>query len=66
MKRIILVLLLLCAYIWSASTGRDHFMISQGKKVYEMVMAWMEDAEVDFQIKQDPPPSPKKKSRRWD
>ncbi len=68
MKRLILAALLVCAYIWSTATGRDQFVLDQGKRLYQALTAWFDDAELDFQIDK-PPPVPvtkKKRPRRWD
>lgn len=66
MKRLFWSFLILGSYIWSVSTGRDQFVLEQGKRVVHMVMAWFSDAEVDFQVQQHTAPPKKKKSRRWD
>ncbi len=64
MKRIFWVSLLLCGYVWSVTTGRDRFILEQGKKFFQVFVAWFDDAEIDFQVKQDV--SKKKRPRRWD
>lgn len=70
MRRLFWVTLLLGAYIWSVTTGRDQFVLDQGKRLYQMVAIWLDHADVDFQITKAPstPPSSskKKRSRRWD
>jgi dUTPase len=66
MKRLFWSLLILGTYIWSVSTGRDQFVLNQGKRVVQMVIAWFSDAEVDFQVQHNTTPLKKKKARRWD
>ncbi len=71
MRKIFWAVFMLGAYVWSVSTGRDQFMLDQGKKLYQTVTLWFEDAEVDFQIQKTAPASQSekkqtKRSRRWD
>lgn len=68
MKRLILAALLVSAYIWSTATGRDQFVLDQGKRLYHALSAWFDDAELDFQIDKAPPAPvhKKKRPRRWD
>jgi hypothetical protein len=55
-----------CAYVWLVTSGREQMVIEYGKTVYQALVAWFDDAEVDFQMNPKEKPSPKKKSRRWD
>ncbi len=68
MKRLIWAVLLVSAYIWSTATGRDQFVYDQGKRLYHVLSAWFDDAEIDFQIEKVTPAVVKKKkrARRWD
>ena len=72
MKRVFWAIFILSAYLWSVSTGRDQFMLDQGKKLYQTLVVWFEDAEVDFQIQKTTPShsssekKQSKRSRRWD
>jgi hypothetical protein len=70
MRRVFWVLVLLGAYVWSITTGRDQFVWDQGKRIYQFVAAWLDDAEVDFQVQKPTSSAPandkKKRSRRWD
>lgn len=63
-----LAALLVCAYVWSTATGRDQFVLDQGKRLYQALSAWFDDAELDFQMDKAPviPVSKKKRPRRWD
>ncbi|EKE08189.1 MAG: hypothetical protein ACD_17C00296G0002 [uncultured bacterium] len=58
--------LLFAAYIWVMTSDRDQWVIQQGKYLYKTLVAWFDDAEVDFQLKYSQPAKNKKKSRRWD
>ena len=73
MRRIFWAIFMLSAYVWSVSTGRDQFMLDQGKKLYRTVSLWFEEAEVDFQMQKAIPSArpvaekkQSKRSRRWD
>ncbi len=68
MKRIIWSALLISAYVWSTATGRDQFVYDQGKRLYHLLSAWFDDAEIDFQVEKAPSTTvqKKKRSRRWD
>lgn len=57
------MILLLGGYVWLVTSGHDDFVYEQGKAVYKAVVAWFEDAEVDFQLRKE---KIKKRSRRWD
>ena len=65
MRRIFWTLLLFGAYIWSMTSGHDRTILNQGKNIYNALVAWFDDADVDFQVKQQKQKA-KKKSRRWD
>lgn len=67
MRRFLLMIFLLGAYLWAITSGHDQFFMAQGKALYQWVVRWFEDAEVDFQV--DKPvkteKSREKRSRRW-
>jgi hypothetical protein len=66
MKKIFWIILLLGAYIWVVSTGREELVLDQSKRIYHVVATWFSDAEMDFQVHQKPIPVKKKRPRRWD
>jgi hypothetical protein len=67
MRRLFWMMFLLGAYLWSMSSGHDRMIIEQGKNIYQALVAWFDDAEVDFQVKPQEKPKPKKnRYRRWD
>lgn len=69
MKRIIWSILLVSAYVWSTATGRDQFVFTQGKRIYQAFTTWFQDAEIDFHVETPPEelvPQKKKRPRRWD
>jgi len=63
MRRLFWLLIMVGAYLWVLTSGRDQFLAQKAKAVYEFVYNWIEDADADFQLKNT---KPKKKSRRWD
>ncbi|MGB7978929.1 MAG: hypothetical protein WCF19_07215 [Chlamydiales bacterium] len=65
MRKLLWAILLFGAYLWAMTSGHDRMLIEQGKNLYRAVIVWLDDAEVDFQIKQNRARE-KKKSRRWD
>ena len=65
MRKLFWTLLLFGAYIWAMTSGNDRILIEQGKNLYEALVAWFDDADVDFQVKPGKSKA-KKKSRRWD
>ena len=63
MRRLFWLMIMVGAYLWILTSGRDQFLVQKAKAVYEFVYNWIEDADADFQLKNT---KPKKKSRRWD
>lgn len=63
MRRIFWMLTLLGAYFWILTSGKDHFIVNQGKALVQYVVEWLDGADADFQLKNE---KSKKKSRRWD
>jgi hypothetical protein len=66
MRKAFWALTLLTAYIWTVSTGHEQWILDQGKKLYQVIVAWFSDAEVDFQVEQSVVENKKKRPRRWD
>jgi hypothetical protein len=48
------------------TSGHDRMIIDQGKNLYNALVTWLDDADVDYQVKPKKAPKVKKKSRRWD
>ncbi len=65
MRKLLWAILLFGAYIWAMTSGNDQIIIEKGKNLYQGLVAWFDDAEVDFQVKPSKFKS-KKKPRRWD
>lgn len=63
MRRLFYMTLLLGAYLWVLTSGKDEFLLARGKALYETVSKWLDGADADFQLKDL---NTKKKSRRWD
>ena len=65
MRKLFWMIFFFCVYIWIVSSGREQFVLDQGKALCGMVASWFAEAEVDFQVKKESKPQ-KKKLRRWD
>ena len=63
MRRLFWLIIMVGAYLWVLTSGRDQFLVQKAKAVYEFVYNWIDDADADFQLKNT---KSKKKSRRWD
>jgi hypothetical protein len=64
MRKILWTILLVAAYVWIIGTGREDFVLEQGKALYKALSAWLEDATIETHLKSEK--SSKKRSRRWD
>lgn len=64
MRKLLWMILLFGVYVWLMTSGHDRMVMQQGKVVYQSLVSWFDDAEVDFQVKQKQ--KAKKRSRRWD
>jgi dUTPase len=64
MRKILWMIIFFGVYVWLMTSGRDQMVLEQGKNIYQAVIAWLDDAEIDFQTKDKN--KAKKKSRRWD
>lgn len=64
MRKLLWVLMGIGGYIWMVTSGNDEFVLNQGKAIYRALVAWFDDAEVDFQMKKTS--KSKKRDRRWD
>lgn len=63
MRKMLWILILLGGYIWLSTSGKSDLVLEQGKILYQTLITWLEDAEVDFQLKAE---KGKKRSRRWE
>lgn len=54
---------LLGTYFWILTSGREQWLITSGKALYNTAIQWLDGADADFQLKKL---NEKKKSRRWD
>lgn len=59
------MIVLFGAYVWTMTSGHEQLVMEKGRWAYNALVAWFDDAEVDFQVKQKHKSS-KKKTRRWD
>lgn len=66
MRRILWTILLFAIYIWVMSSGHDRMLIQQGKQIYQFLVSWFDDAEIDYQVHSSKPKEKKKLKRRWD
>ncbi len=56
------ILILFGAYLWAASSGYDALLWERGKELYQKILHWLEDADIDYHLQ-------KSKShffKRWD
>jgi hypothetical protein len=58
------MVLFFSAYIWVMTSGHEDLLFQQAKSFYKAIVAWFDDADVDFQVKKET--KTKKRSRRWD
>lgn len=68
MRRLLWMIFLFGAYMWLMTSGHDRMLFDQGKNIYQAIVAWLDDAEVDYQMQKHPKAKEKakKRSRRWD
>lgn len=66
MRKLLWMIILFAAYVWAMTSGRDQMLIEQGKAVYEALVAWFDDADVDFQVNKSQKVQKKTRHRRWD
>ncbi len=66
MRKLLWMVVFFCVYVWIITSGREQMVIEHGKTIYQALVAWFDDAEVDFQMKPKKQTKAKKKSRRWD
>ena len=52
-------------YVWVMTSGHEQMVIRHGKTIYQALVSWFDDADVDFQMKPNKK-TVKKRSRRWD
>lgn len=64
MRKLLWLVVLFGAYVWIMTSGHEQFVLQQIKSVYQAVVDWFHDAEVDYQTQQKQ--KLKKRSRRWD
>jgi len=62
MRRLFWIILLLGAYFWVMTSGNDQAVLEKGKWLYETVVSWFDDADIDYQLK---PQKSKKRSSAW-
>ena len=64
MRKLLWMILLFCTYIWVITSGHDEFLLEKGKEIYQALVAWFDDAEVDFHLQREK--HSKQKTRRWE
>lgn len=64
MTKLLWMIVFFGAYVWVMSSGNERLVIEQGKTIYNALVSWFDDADVDFQLKEKK--QTKKRSRRWD
>lgn len=76
MRKLFWAVIIFMAYVWVMSSGHEKMVIRQGKYLYNILVSWFDDAEVDFQVQnnnlekvskeQQEEQVQRKKTRRWD
>ncbi len=67
MRRFLWLCLFFGGYIWMVVTGNEQLVLERGRALYKLVADWLEDADLDFQIKEEK--SVRKKNlrpKRWE
>ena len=67
MRRFLWLCLFFGGYIWMVVTGNEQLVLERGRALYKLVADWLEDADVDFQLKEEK--SVRKKNlrpKRWE
>ena len=64
MRKIVWAFFFFSVYIWLVTSGNDQYFLEKGKEIYQSLVAWLDDATIDFQLKKDK--VNKKRSRRWE
>jgi hypothetical protein len=64
MRKLLWMIIFFGVYVWVMTSGHDRQILEYGKSIFNSMVAWFDDAEVDFQVKQKE--KAKKRSRRWD
>ena len=63
MRKLFWMMILLGGYIWVVTSGRDQMVLEKSKAMVSSIVAWFDDADIDFHLK---PAKAKKRSKRWD
>ena len=50
MRKILWMIVLLGVYIWLVTSGNDRIVLETGKSIYQSVVNWFDDAEIDYQL----------------
>jgi hypothetical protein len=67
MQKFFWIALFVGGYIWMVTTGNEDLVIERGKAIYKMFSDWLQDADVDFQLKKKKVSQQKpERQRRWD
>lgn len=65
MRKLFWMIIFFGVYVWLITSGKDEVVLDRAKQIYRACIAWLEDAEIDFQTKEKGKAA-KKKARRWD
>jgi hypothetical protein len=58
------MIVLLGVYVWLVTSGNDGIVLETGKSIYNSVVHWFDDAEIDYQLNTQK--TNKRRPRRWD
>jgi hypothetical protein len=66
MRRLFWLIVFLGGYVWMITTENEQFVLEKGKALYQMVLNWFSNADIDFQIRKKEISKTKSRPRRWD
>lgn len=67
MRRFLWLCLFFGGYIWMVVTGNEQLVLERGRALYKLVADWLEDADLDFQLKEEKSVHKKNlRPKRWE
>ena len=68
-RKVFWIVILVACYIWMVQTEKEAYVVAKAKGLYDSVVHWFDDIEVDCQIpakeKKTPTSHKKKAARSW-
>lgn len=66
MRKLFWMIFLFGFYVWTITSGNDTYLLEKGRLLYEQVLHWLADADLDFQLDPKKKSVKKARTRRWD